>query len=151
MRFSTAPATDGLANRPILFVSGGYLRLLGGRPLLGHTLDASDDTPAAPTAIVVSDRFWRTTLDGDPSVVGRTVWINGAPATLVGVGQVALGEPGLPVVVALHGRDDVLDRGEAKRGRVGQLGTDGRGDFPRGVIGRARNDRAEPVPSSCPR
>jgi putative ABC transport system permease protein len=85
VRFSTAPATDGLANRPILFVSGGYLRLLGGRPLLGHTLDASDDTPAAPTAIVVSDRFWRTTLDGDPSVVGRTVWINGAPATLVGV------------------------------------------------------------------
>jgi predicted permease len=85
VRFSTAPAADGLANRPVLFVSGGYLRLLGGRPLLGRTLDASDDTPAASAAIVVSDRFWRTTLDGDPSVVGRTVWINGAPATLVGV------------------------------------------------------------------
>jgi putative ABC transport system permease protein len=85
VRFSTAPAADGLANRPILFVSGGYLRMLGGRPLLGRMLDASDDTPAASAAIVVSHRFWQTTLDGDPSVVGRTVWINGAPATLVGV------------------------------------------------------------------
>jgi putative ABC transport system permease protein len=85
VHFSTAPAADGPSNRPILFVSGGYLRLLGGRPLLGRTLDASDDAPAASAAIVVSDRFWRTTLDGEPSVVGRTVWINGAPATLVGV------------------------------------------------------------------
>ncbi|HWB30702.1 MAG TPA: ADOP family duplicated permease [Vicinamibacterales bacterium] len=85
VRFSTAPATDGLANRPMLFVSGGYLRMLGGRPFLGRMLDASDDTPAAPAAIVVSHRFWETALDGDPSLVGRTVWIDDAPATLVGV------------------------------------------------------------------
>jgi predicted permease len=85
VRFSTAPATDGLGNRPALFVSGGYLRVLGGRPLLGRTLDASDDTPTAPAAIVVSHHFWETALDGDPSLVGRTVWINDTPATLVGV------------------------------------------------------------------
>ena len=43
-----APAADGEAGRRILFVSGGYLSMLGGRPALGRALQPSDDTLGAP-------------------------------------------------------------------------------------------------------
>jgi putative ABC transport system permease protein len=68
-------------------VSGGYMNLLGGRTSLGRPLGPSDDRPGAPAVIVVSHYFWRTNFDGDPAAVGRTVWVNSAPVTLVGVLQ----------------------------------------------------------------
>ena len=36
--------------------------------------------------VVVSDRFWRTHLGADPHAVGRRLRLNGAPATIVGIG-----------------------------------------------------------------
>lgn len=85
VRFAVTPDDDGVANRRMQFVTGGYLQMLGGRSAIGRTLVASDDLPNAPPVIVVSHHFWRTQLDGDAGVVGRTVWINDAAATLVGV------------------------------------------------------------------
>jgi predicted permease len=85
VRFSTAAATDGARDRPILFVSGGYLPTLGGRTSRGRTLGPSDDRPGAPAVIVVSDHFWQTALTGDPAVVGKTVWLNDSPVIIVGV------------------------------------------------------------------
>ena len=59
--------------------------MLGGRPALGRALQPSDDTVGAPAVIVVSHHFWSTRFNGDPSAVGRTVWLNGSPVTVVGV------------------------------------------------------------------
>ena len=87
VRFSLAAMSDGVTDRRIWFVSGGYMNLLGGRTSLGRPLGPSDDRPGAPAVIVASHYFWRTSLDGDPAAVGRTVWVNGAPVTLVGVLQ----------------------------------------------------------------
>ncbi len=85
VRFSSVPAADGTSSRHILFVSGGYLQMLGGRPSLGRALEPSDDMAGAPPVIVVSHHFWSTELKADPSVVGKTMWLNGSGATLVGV------------------------------------------------------------------
>jgi predicted permease len=85
VRFSGAPAADGEAGLRILFVSGGYLSMLGGRPALGRALQLSDDRAGAPAVIVVSHHFWSTRFNGDPAAVGRTVWLNGSPVTVVGV------------------------------------------------------------------
>jgi predicted permease len=87
VRFSTAASTDRARDRPILFVSGGYLPTLGGRTSRGRALGPSDDRPGAPAAIVVSDHFWQTELTGDPAVVGKTVWLNDSPVSIVGVMQ----------------------------------------------------------------
>jgi predicted permease len=84
-RFSTSRADDGMANREISFVSGGYLRMLGGRAAIGRTLEPADDKPYAPPVVVVSHRFWQSVLNSDRGAIGRTVWINEAPVTLVGV------------------------------------------------------------------
>jgi putative ABC transport system permease protein len=85
LRFAATANEDDAPGRTVLFVSGGYLPLLGGRPALGRTLGPGDDTPGVPAVIVVSDHVWRAELDGDPAAVGRTVWLNGAAVTVVGV------------------------------------------------------------------
>jgi putative ABC transport system permease protein len=85
IRFSTLAADDSGPKRDVLFVSGGYLPMLGGRTSRGRGLGPTDDTPGAPAVIVVSDHFWKTELDSDPDVVGKTVWLNGSAVSIVGV------------------------------------------------------------------
>jgi predicted permease len=86
--FGTTAADDASgARQRVLFVSGGYLEMLGGRPLYGRSLAPADDTAAAQPVAVVSHHFWSSQLGADPSIVGTTVWLNGVPVTLVGVLQ----------------------------------------------------------------
>ena len=69
-----------------MLVSGGYFELLRQRPQLGRLIGAADDQGAGDARIVVlSDRYWRERLGADPSVVGRTLRVNGQPLEIVGV------------------------------------------------------------------
>ena len=67
-------------------VSGEYFKVLGIRPALGRLLEPSDDRSLGghPVA-VLSHRFWQSRLGGDPTVLNRTVSVNGQPFTVVGV------------------------------------------------------------------
>ncbi len=71
--------------RSVAMVSGNYFSLLGARAGRGRLLGPSDDRSDAPPTAVVSADYWRTTLGADPMVVGRTIFVSGAPATIVGV------------------------------------------------------------------
>ncbi|HEU4787525.1 MAG TPA: ABC transporter permease, partial [Gemmatimonadaceae bacterium] len=67
-------------------VSGNYFQMLGVKPALGRVFTEADDvTPDAHPVVVISDRIWRTRFNGDPSIVGRTLLMNGRPFTLIGV------------------------------------------------------------------
>ena len=70
-------------------VGGSYFQVMGLRPVLGRLLDAHDDGPNAAGAVVLTYRFWSTTLKSDPSVLGKKVrldsFIDARPATVVGV------------------------------------------------------------------
>src|SRR5438105_5518646 len=70
-------------------VGGSYFQVMGLRPVLGRLLDAHDDGPNAAGAVVLTYRFWSTTLKRDPSVLGKTVrldsFVDARPATVVGV------------------------------------------------------------------
>ena len=66
-------------------VSLEYFSTLGVEPLIGRFFNPDfERLGAAPTA-VVSERFWRTRLNADPSAVGRVLWINGRRAAVVGI------------------------------------------------------------------
>ena len=65
-------------------VSGAYFTVLGTSALIGRTLLPEDDEAAAPVA-VVSYAYWRRALGGDPDALGRSVRVNGAALTIVGV------------------------------------------------------------------
>jgi predicted permease len=85
VRFSAAPPPAGDASRWMMFVSGSYLQTFGGRPALGRALEPSDDLLGAPPVMVVSHQLWSAQLNGDPAIVGKTMWLNGAPMIVVGV------------------------------------------------------------------
>jgi hypothetical protein len=66
-------------------VSGNYFEVLGVNAALGRTIASFDDSASAAPVSVVSFRYWKDTLNGDPSSVGSTVDLNGVPVTIVGV------------------------------------------------------------------
>src|SRR5262249_52990716 len=54
-------------------VDGDYFEVMGLRPVLGRLLTAADDGPNAAGAVVLSNAFWTTALNSDPSVIGNTI------------------------------------------------------------------------------
>jgi predicted permease len=66
-------------------VTGNYFETLRVQATQGRTIQEKDDRPGAPGVVMLSDGFWRRRFGGDPSVFGRTVWINGSPFTIVGI------------------------------------------------------------------
>ena len=69
-----------------LWVSGGFFNGLGVRALIGRTLTAADDRRgcAAPPA-VLGYGFWQREYGGSPSVIGRTITLDGHAFDIVGV------------------------------------------------------------------
>jgi predicted permease len=87
-RFSAAPGSvtdDTAPSVSMAFVSGDYQRVFGARLLHGRMLTTSDDSIGAPAALVASYGFWAKRLGADPAIIGRQIWLNGVPATIVGV------------------------------------------------------------------
>ena len=74
---------------PAGVVDGHYFEVMGLRPVLGRLLTSADDGPNAAGAVVLTYRFWSSSLHSDPSVIGKTVRLEsyeGArSATIVGV------------------------------------------------------------------
>lgn len=67
-------------------VSGDYFGLLGVRPVLGRTLTPADDEDyRANFVVVISQRYWHTRFGADPSILDRTMKLNGRDFTIVGV------------------------------------------------------------------
>ena len=67
------------------FISANGFQLLGERPILGRTFLPEDDRLGAPAVAILGGTVWRNRYGSAPSVVGRTVIINGTPSTIVGV------------------------------------------------------------------
>jgi putative ABC transport system permease protein len=77
-----------------LFVSASTLRLLGAVPALGRTFTDAETEPATRAAVaILADETWRARFGADPSVVGRTITLNGQPFTVVGVAPKGLATP----------------------------------------------------------
>ena len=64
-------------------VNGSYFAAMGLRPVLGRLVDTRDDGPKAAGAVVLTYRFWSTTLHSDPNVIGKSSgWIPSIRAAL---------------------------------------------------------------------
>lgn len=59
--------------------------MLGVRPALGRTFTADDDRPGAAATAVISTPFWKRRYSGDPAIVGKTIWLDAKPYTIIGV------------------------------------------------------------------
>jgi predicted permease len=66
-------------------VSDGTLPLLGIPPLLGRTFTKEDDSPGTPETVVLTYGYWRHKFGGDPSIIGKTLIVDGKSQQIIGV------------------------------------------------------------------
>ena len=66
-------------------VSADTFRLLGQKPTLGRDFAPPDETPGAASVAILNYGFWERRYGKNPAIIGRTVRINGAPTTVIGV------------------------------------------------------------------
>ena len=67
------------------FLSHNTFRLLGIQPVLGRDFVEADDRVGAPAVAIIGHVVWTDRYGSDPGMVGRTVHLNGAPVTVIGV------------------------------------------------------------------
>src|SRR5688572_29823861 len=68
-------------------VTANFFSLLRVKPAFGRDFTAADNRPLNETerVTIISDAMWETEFARDPSILGRTFRLNGAPATVIGV------------------------------------------------------------------
>ncbi|MGE5361644.1 MAG: ABC transporter permease [Bacteroidales bacterium] len=62
-----------------------FFRILGVGPLLGRDFTAADNRPGAEKVAIIGYGLWQRDFAGSKDVIGKTVRLNGKPATIVGV------------------------------------------------------------------
>lgn len=66
-------------------VSANFFATLGAQPMLGRTFEPLDDHPGAARTAVLNYGVWQRRFGGDPSILGKTLVLNGTSYTVVGV------------------------------------------------------------------
>ena len=130
MRLTRGETSDRVLG---LMVSGSWFGTLGATAAMGRAITPADDrVPGESPVVVLSDGFWRRHFGADPSLVGRTVEMNGHAWTVVGVlppsfrGVLMGFTPDVYVPVAMEawaapGRIETPNRGGRSFMVVGQL------------------------------
>jgi len=67
------------------FVAPRFLEVWGIAPALGRGFAPNEHQAGGPSAVLISDRYWRRRLSGNPNVLGKTVRIGSAPFPIIGV------------------------------------------------------------------
>jgi len=70
---------------PALGVTDGVLPILGVTPLFGRSFTRADDEPGSSDTVMITYGYWRSKFGGDPSVIGKTIDLDGKPSTIIGV------------------------------------------------------------------
>jgi predicted permease len=66
-------------------ISSGFFSTLGVNLTLGREFSPQEDRHGGTPVAIISDRVWRNRFDGSPSVLGKSVTLNGADFTIVGI------------------------------------------------------------------
>ncbi len=66
-------------------VTAGVLPVLGVQPMLGRLFTEEEAQAGAARAAVISHRLWQRSLERDPNILGRTIWLGGESYAVIGV------------------------------------------------------------------
>jgi len=129
-------ATGETSERVIgMLVSANFFQTYGVRPALGRVFLPEEEAegPGAHPVAVLGYSFWQSRFGGDPSVIGRTVNLNGHPFVVVGVAPAKFKGPvnfaDIPVYVPIM-----------MQGEVSQFNSiESRGNNFMTVVGRLRD------------
>ncbi len=67
------------------FISSGYFRLLGVRPILGREFTPAEDRPGAAPVAILSEGLWRRKFSASQNILGQTITLSGKNFSIVGV------------------------------------------------------------------
>ena len=65
-------------------VSPNFFELLGNKAALGRLFTPADETNCAG-CVVITDRLWKAEFSSDRNIVGKTIYVDGRPGTVIGV------------------------------------------------------------------
>ncbi|MBL9137385.1 MAG: ABC transporter permease [Verrucomicrobiales bacterium] len=68
-----------------LQVSASFFATLGIQPLRGRAFHDDEDRIGGERVVVLGEGLWRRRFGGDPSILNRTVTLNGDPYTVIGI------------------------------------------------------------------
>src|SRR6266404_3381272 len=78
---------------PAALVTSNFFDVLGLPPLQGRNFTAEEGSGRAANVAIISDDFWRNTLNSHRDVLGSTIVIDGTPRTIIGVMPKAFRHP----------------------------------------------------------
>jgi len=67
------------------YITEDLFKIIGASPIMGRDFTADDNKPGAEKVAILSHEIWKRDFNGDPSIVGQSVRINGKAATIIGV------------------------------------------------------------------
>ncbi|HUO29792.1 MAG TPA: ABC transporter permease, partial [Bryobacteraceae bacterium] len=70
---------------PGVSVGASYFDIFGVQPVLGRTFAPDEDQLGKSQVVVLSHRLWENRFGADPTIIGRTLNLNGKPYTVIGV------------------------------------------------------------------
>jgi putative ABC transport system permease protein len=65
--------------------TGNFFDVLGVAPAMGRGFSASDESSDGPHVAMITYGYWASDFGSDPGVIGKTVRLDGKPATIIGV------------------------------------------------------------------
>src|SRR5689334_18251736 len=68
-----------------LQMSADLFPVLGVKPMLGRNVLPEEDQPGRPPVMILSHGLWTRRFQSDPSIVGKTVTVQGQSALVIGV------------------------------------------------------------------
>jgi putative ABC transport system permease protein len=92
-------------------ISASLFPLLGVQPSLGRNFLDEEDRPGYNREVILTDALWRSRFSADPTIIGRTILLDGAPNVVVGVmprGFQFFANHQLSTIVALEPRTDLF-------------------------------------------
>jgi putative ABC transport system permease protein len=105
--FSAEPAATPRVKGGMM-VSGNYFQVLGVEPRLGRGFrEDEDQVPGRDAVVVLGPDFWKHEFASDPSVLGRTIRLNGREFKVIGVapesfpGMLIFGHPDFYMPLAM--------------------------------------------------
>jgi len=86
-RLGLMPVGAGNAEFASTFlVSENYFKILGVEPLRGRSFESLSVTElAASPSVLITENYWQRRFGGDPAILGRTIRLNGAAVTIIGI------------------------------------------------------------------
>jgi predicted permease len=109
---------------PGLLVTPNLLSVLGVPAMMGRVFDSTGTGESDAQAVVIGYGLWQSRFGGDPAIVGRTLSLDGTPATVIGVMPATFRFPTADVQVwspLILADDAFTDRGNSYLDGVARL------------------------------